>query len=455
MNDKIIIGDSMKKYLKYILLLFLFFSFKNVYAVNLEVCSSDCQYQTLDQALSDIERYGEDGDSPVSIILVESGSYSISRDYQLDARVHIEVDSSGRYTIDGNNHTIYTTRFLRFSVDYLTLKNINIDYESNSQDPISIATAFISNKAVIDNVHIVHNGRITLNRSSVGMFMLTPSIDISNSDVSNFAMGVVSYLDVSMTNFTMRILDDSISNIFNNDIIGDSPISVMPFLFIPSIEIDSCDLSENVFSLQGLFNGNVSNSKISSAYLLGGSVDSGIVGSNMVFHDNNDYGDAKIVKMKAPSFSGPGENQSFLQEVMQKTLNKEAFYFITDDVSTIDISVKKNKDINIENTKKLSILDYFVDIDAVNIRDYAFTVSDPSIAKVENGEVIFLKSGEVDVIAINRSTNEKYTMHFRLEVPVKPSVNPKTVNSILFISFILLLLLIPLFVSIKSQKSSS
>ena len=105
------------------------------------------------------------------------------------------------------------------------------------------------------------------------------------------------------------------------------------------------------------------------------------------------------------------------------------------------VSTRDSETMNIATQKEASLLDYFVHIDSDEVDEYRFTVSDSSIAKIENGKVVFLKEGEVDVIATNGNGDISYTVHFKLDNP-KTSTNPKTINSlhIMFGVFVLMLI---------------
>ena len=104
----------MKRYFKYIFLLFLFFSLKNVYAVELGVCSSDCPYDNLESLFSDIQRGMFSNEEYVGIILFDNMDYSISRDYSFDIEIKIYGPSARNFNFNGNHHTITSNNYVVF-----------------------------------------------------------------------------------------------------------------------------------------------------------------------------------------------------------------------------------------------------------------------------------------------------------------------------------------------------
>ena len=110
----------------------------------------------------------------------------------------------------------------------------------------------------------------------------------------------------------------------------------------------------------------------------------------------------------------------------------------------------KQNTFNIENTDKIDFLSYFVDSEDANINDYTFQVSDENIAVVENGKVVFLQAGDVDVSATNKYTGDVYTIHLRLEKPAI-TINPKTINSI-YTLFVIVLFMIGVSITFYLRK---
>ena len=422
--------------------------------MSLEVCS-ECEYQSLDQALAYAEEDNVVNNS-YDIILYDSGTYSISRNYNMIASIYIVGNSDiGNYVFNGNNHTINTMNNFGFDSQYsnLSIKNItfNIQDFHDSWEGEYFLYLF-GQQVTIDGLSIVNKDRISYDTSNwlAAAKIESSSLTITNTTISNFMIGFWLEGRAEYINESQRVED----GFYNHSIHSHDDViqwSGSPSLGkLASAEIDSCDLYDNVLSVYSEYTDlEVSNTRLSSieAY-----------SSYIVLEDSNDYGDVVIKKVDYDS-----DDSNFWRNIVRGSLDHQYIYLVDDFIegessSNYIVRVKKSESMNISTHKEANLLDYFIHIDRNEMNLYRFSVSDESVAKIENGKVVFLKAGEVDVIATDSSGNVSYTVHFRLDDPnasVKPSVNPKTVNSILFISLILLMLVIPLVVSIKSQKSSS
>ena len=333
----------------------------------------------------------------------------------------------------------------------------NNDIMSDVETPFDLSYLMINSKdASLENISIKYDGTISLeetNGASIsGLYINSYNTSITNSSISRFPVGIYNYSGVISN--VMRRIQDPIGNkpspyVYELDRIED-------VLYIPNVTIDSCDLADNVLSISGVFNAAISNSRVSSAYASSARVveydesNGSAKNTYMKFEDSNDYGNYKIKRINIADFPNSEEGLNQLMDISEDLYNHSYLVFMNGQASTIDLFVKKKDTINIQNLKKTNLLDYFVNIDEINIRSFTFTVSDPSIAVVEDGEVVFLKAGEVDVVATNQNTGEVYTVHFKLENP-KTSSNPKTINS-LYIMFGLLILMFVITSSMFMKK---
>ena len=441
----------MKKLLKSLFLFALcFLTYKNVYASGIDVCSS-CDYHNLDEVFSAIQD-GYFSDDYVNVYLIDSsGSYSFNHDYRFQLFVSIMQDApidGNNITIDGRGHTITSNEGVNIMsydvpliVKNMTVQCSNLDYE------FALGLSSYYSKVEADNIKIINSGSLSIDFMNLGLFAYTDDFKLSNSIISNFAYAM-SNTFVFAGDHGKRIDPDLISSYHHgNEVIG----TFGDDTHITSLKIDSSDLYENAISFAGGFDGDIHDSKVASILL----VNEDKSDINLFIDSSNDYGDVKIKRVSADTFfggSGESEEKSApsRDDVFNQFLNHDYMFLITDRYSNVEIEAKKSNSFNINTTKSVDLLSYFIDQEDINLDDYEFRVSDPSIASIENGQVVFLKSGEVDVTATNKKTKDVYTVHLKLESPV----NPKTINS-LYIMFVVLLFMISSIYAIRLRKRNN
>ena len=435
-NDIIIIGDSMKKHFKLIFLLFLIFSFKNVYAFTsnnkLYVCS-DCDFQNLDQALSYVEE--DDNANDYFIYLSDSGTYSISRNYSLTSSVSIVANSyDGDFIINGNNYTIDTVNSFDFIFDAfnVTIKDLNFNIPELYNSLNKTSVLYIrGTQVIVNHISLMNKDSSSHdmeNYGFAGLEIFASSIKVIDTSISNFSMGVVLYGSIPNT-APKRMIDGFYDNPMS--VIRSAPDRSELF----PAEIDSCDFYDNAFSIYAYaVDLEVANTNLSS-----------IEGCNsyIFLEDSNEYGNAIIKKV---GYDYHSADPNVFVDMINDSFSHQFLYLVEDyedgeSTTSYIVSTRDSETMNIATQKEASLLDYFVHIDSDEVDEYRFTVSDSSIAKIENGKVVFLKEGEVDVIATNGNGDISYTVHFKLDNP-KTSTNPKTINSlhIMFGVFVLMLI---------------
>ena len=289
-NDIIIIGDSMKKHFKLIFLLFLIFSFKNVYAFTsnnkLYVCS-DCDFQNLDQALSYVEE--DDNANDYFIYLSDSGTYSISRNYSLTSSVSIVANSyDGDFIINGNNYTIDTVNSFDFIFDAfnVTIKDLNFNIPELYNSLNKTSVLYIrGTQVIVNHISLMNKDSSSHdmeNYGFAGLEIFASSIKVIDTSISNFSMGVVLYGSIPNT-APKRMIDGFYDNPMS--VIRSAPDRSELF----PAEIDSCDFYDNAFSIYAYaVDLEVANTNLSS-----------IEGCNsyIFLEDSNEYGNAIIKKV--------------------------------------------------------------------------------------------------------------------------------------------------------------
>ena len=458
----------MRKRFLYLFIFLFFFQLKSAFAISssydVSVCSSqygNCMYTDINDALSDIED-GVFSDVMDDLdLFLAPGQYTLTKDYEFNADFYINYYSNQYedveyydpfdYSIDGDNHTLKLYSYIDFYGDSISISNLNFKHLSNS--PITLVE-FYSNSFELENVTISSRYNNDFTKNNNGIYSEAHEATLNNVTIDNFSTGIYFYYYFEHSESSLHRIDDDSLELFhshmkkNNIRISSSPADA----FIPSISIDSCDLSNNLLSLNGYMNGTVSNTKLSNVFLDGfyssGNPARNIGEAYLKFEGNNDYGDKKIRLINSVE-DNPYYHHIYIQDMIRNAGN-DFLYFVSSPGANIDLFVDSKESYNIVKTEEVLLTDCFIHIDKDDYSLFTFSVSDPSVAVLENGKVVFLKAGEVDVTAINNRTNEVYTVHFSLTNPV----NPKTINS-LYIMFVVLLFMISSIYAVRLRKRNN
>ena len=404
----------MKKYVFIILLLILFLGPKNIYAFDkkpfsysedsIDVCNSGCEFSSIDQVLSAAENDQYVGSAPVSINVSTWNEQTLS-DHDLHFPVEINFSNSAA-VINGNGATIKADYGFYFTGRNLDIKNINFIFNNTNNDYNDELFLIFETKNVnIDNLKVSSNKKMVCNRDNynMGIFSYGGNMVIKNSTVSGFTIGVASESG--------------------------------------NLNVDGCDLKDNYFSINAAFTkGAVSNSKLSKLLTFG----------NFTIKESNDFGDLKVKLLDPETLEG----QSDICEMFSKN------YIYVVNINNASVEMRKSIDIDLGESKEIkNILSFFRDGE-VNVEGFTFEVSNPDIAKVENGNVILLRQGTTEITASNETTAEKYTLIVNATTPsiidnvVDNITNPATgTNTISLIILIIALTSIGGVLTYKLKKN--
>ena len=440
----------MKRYLRYSLFVFLFFfcfSLQNVYAdyEHITVCSNECDFTTLDDALSVIEEIqtGEDYHS----VLVESGEYTISSHTIVDSLditpfMNRDNTETTRIVIEGRGSTLTLNELLYFARwNSLTIQNLNIEDNTSINDffDMKIAMVFDRNDQItLQNVHMTNHYNYSIDNFQAFGIYFTESNDIliQNSSFSNY-VAALAFMGSLVSDLEQRIMDSALFDYLNHNAINLTSNGDFNF------KIDNCDLSDNLISIfSGRMSGDISNSKLSSfASAL----------SQLNFSSNNDYGDTKVVRMNITTNDNIMEllvnNWDLLNDKRYLVIASDSIdHYNEEDVSTISFKTVKQQNIDYSKTTSIDLLPLFIENDKIS--DYDFSVSDPNIATIENGKVIFLNGGEVTVTATHKGSGDTFILQLKITKPV----NPKTGMSYITFALLILACLSYIIFAIRYQK---
>ena len=417
------------------------------------VCSKkigDCDYTTLDQALSYMETFHYDDEShvyPPTIVLKDNTTQTLTN-HTLDTPVGIESDSTNNIiSIDGNGSTISSNYPFYFNAPEVKIQNFNSvllkTANFNNYDYPSFFNFYVS-RLTLDNFHLTYAGEeyscITdPSRALVGVRIQHHSYSgeyrrqfrvsfydstITNSSITNFDIAVES-VDYSET--VNRISTDNSSESIPNDGVMGGRSTVLT--------VDNCDFYDNFLSFYFEYMYSlISNSKLSS-----------IVGrdSNVKLLDGNSFGEAKVIKVHSYIDQETMYSEEYYNSLMDDlvqicamTKNKKNVYIMGSDnnytTSVVEIHLEKTKEVD-SATNQLSMLDQFINTNEVDTSTFVYSSSDESVAKIENGKVVLLKNQDVDITAVSRDTYETYVLH--LKVNHSLIQNPVTGTMFVFILF--------------------
>ena len=418
----------MKKLLKNIVFIIILFGFTFVCNVNahtnVSLCASGCDYETLDDALD----FG-DTNGDVFIHIMDDNVYELTRDHELTGRlgyIRISNADDGRknptdttINIEGNNHTIIVNQnnfiLLYYGTKDLNINNLNIGGLSGE-----------------GGNGIFYNFEPT-NQSS--------SLNINNCDFVSFTAGsyTETIANINIKNSTIQ----SLSNNFHNINIYNSNI-------------------DSVTNMLG--NVNIYNSKLSTFnYIKGDYMDYLMNGGNYEEYNfidiySNDYGFPEeqvntffhskkdkimvegntvelnellddIVKDREAEGTSSDENIAKIEngKVVALTEGKTSLIVTTDSghyIHNISLTVIKKEETNkkgiitVKEKGKVKLAEVFNVLSDYE-GEIEWTISDPSIAKIENGEIVPLKSGTITITAVIDGVTYTYDLTITDNVPEK------------------------------------
>ena len=442
----------MKRYLRYSLFVCLFFfcfSIKNVYATSAQVyvCPrsfDDCQYTTLDDVLSEIDDGYFDSYDEIEIGFLSGTTQTISS-HTINQEIilfPIPSDNDEETIIDGRDSTLTINNEVIFANwEDLTIQNLNIEDHASTIDFLGMKIAMVfdrNDQITLQNVHMTNHYNYSIDNFQVFGVYFTESNDIliQNSSFSNY-VAALAFMGSLVSDLEQRIMDSALFDYLNHNAINLTSNGDFNF------KIDHCDLSDNLISIfSGRMSGDISNSKLSSfASAL----------SQLNFSSNNDYGDTKVVRMNITTNDNIMEllvnNWDLLNDKRYLVIASDSIdHYNEEDVSTISFKTVKQQNIDYSKTTSIDLLPLFIENDKIS--DYDFSVSDPNIATIENGKVIFLNGGEVTVTATHKGSGDTFILQLKITKPV----NPKTGMSYITFALLILACLSYIIFAIRYQK---
>jgi len=372
----------MKKGVLFLFILIAFVYMKPVFAADVSVCDSGCDYTSIDDALNAIEdgAYSEYVNMNVSTWNEQSLSNHI-----LSVPVIINFSRAG--VIDGAGATIRTDQDINISGSNVDFKNVNIIYTGEFEvwnDGINVPESvlyFSGGNIRVLNLHLSSQQVGVCSQYPDGIDSDANNTSIENSTIENFGTGIYSNRNLN---------------------------------------VDGSTLHNNFLSIYAGGNGALSNSKIHSVFSYG----------SFAIQDNNDLGDAKVTIVQEEDYDAL---------TYEQYCNKMSNNSIYVDANSPFVSVAMKKTMNINFNQQQSIDDMLGIFKNLPLNDQNFTYhsEDDTIAKVQNNKITILKTGEVTIQAINEDTKENYSLHL---VITSPLVNPATGRSVIAIIIGLILL---------------
>ena len=355
-------------------------------------------------------------------------NYVINRDHTLTKPIFITKDNTkDSVSIDAHNHTINTNTYFVFDDMGNNFELDNIHFDFNVASPQEADLLVSGHTVTFNHVHIRNMHALSETSYYSGLLLEDVSVfNFTNSSITNYDTALFNYN--SLWYYYPELLNSTSADAAT------------------VLTVDSCDLDNNGFSIMGTFTGNVVNTSLSSIMTGADATGSTVLNVN----DTNDIQDrfVRTVDMVNTHFSNEQAYLSYIDDVLAQSHAGRYLYVITDNHYLVNINVSKALNVDLLKEGKLDFLSYFSD--QVDISDFTFTVSDDEVARVENGKVIFLKVGDVDITAVNPHTNEVYTIHFVTE----HAINPKTQSSMLILLAILFLVISSLVILYKRKAST-
>ena len=401
------------------------------------VCQSGCDFDSLDDALTNIEEentsglyFGDNaGVDTVAIDIKDNRTYKIG-DHILLARVGIYTSIENNViNIDGEGSTIinyfglgflgepYISKVQVYTLSKLNLKNLKIYSNWNAE-------LFFYNirEFTLDNVEIINlareflaeaieNSEIAMESQSsmVGLRIVDCGKQtIKNSKIEGFTLGIVSdrFDDVPFTDFTATIDN---SDLHNN------------FL---SMEVDNERENDNLEY-------NIINSKLTSILAVNSTVN--VDKSNKIVNDLTLYE------------TDPNTGEEVVKDIIKRNVKSCTFEELAGSMdynflasNTMYLTTENGK-INFTNEDSAMKGDTTKDLSELfpmdNTVEYSYAFDDNSIAKIVNGKIVGLKKGTTTLTVTDPNTNVTY----RLTVNIDDVTNPNTSKSAIIVMLVFII----------------
>lgn len=416
----------MKKIINLFLIIICSFIFtSSIYAsTNISLCASGCDYDNLDDALD----FASDK-SDIFIHIMDDKVYELTRDHELTGRLgYIRIsnaDSGGANStdttinIEGSNHFIKVNQnnflFLYNGSKEFNINNLNIgglsgesgdgivyDFEPNDQ----------SASLNINNCNFEKFGSGGLN-----------SI-ISNINIKNSTIGAFSNIFHNANIYDSKI--DSAGNIFGNVNIYNSSLPAVNYIKADYMDYIMNGGNYKDYNLIDFYSNDFSypEDKVNT-YVHVDKSKTMVEGSSL---DINDILD-DIVKGREASGASSDEKVAKVEDGKIIALKDgEATLTVTTDsghyIHNIKLTVikkeetKKKAAITIKDKNKIKMVEVFSVLENYE-GEVKWTISDPSIAKIENGEIVPLKSGTITVSTVIDGITYTYELTIADNVPEK------------------------------------
>ena len=400
----------MKKNIFLLLIMIMLFASTNVHAQGayVDVCNSRCDYTSIDDALSDVENgvYDEVGSLEIAVSTWNEQSLS---DHTLNIPIKISFNNSAA-VINGNGATIKSNYEIEFNARNLDIKNTNYVFTNTNSNYVKPFLLFETSNLNIDNLNVTSNKKCGCSDfANIGIYADYGNRVIKNTTIKNFSYGIAT--------------EDG------------------------NLNVDECNLSDNYFSLAAFSTkGFVSNSK------LGRMITSG----DFSIKEDNDLGDLKVKMFEPTTYDDNADS------ICANFSNDYIYVLNLDNVS---VDMKKSIEVDLKNDGEVkNILSLFKEGN-INSDDFAFEVSNPEVAEVnDKGDIKLLSKGETEITASNENTKEKYTLILKVTSsnsanpvsPVKPVIdlkNPLTGTNSTILFMILLITSIGLISLYRLKKN--
>lgn len=353
----------------------------------ISVCNTECDYRTLNEALTYIENTPSITDIEIGVL---TNDEQIISNHNLKARIYIDTENN-YLNINGNNSTITLNGPIMLSSEVVSLKNLNIN--SNITENISTLNAGVLNinsrTANINNVNITNSKKATCNDMVIGLMCQSDNLSITNSNINNFSIGITS---------------------------------------LKNIIINNCNLENNYISIAGQYYTSITDSSITRT----------VSGGLLDIRDSNLVNNLKIKRVSRSSLNDMtnvrGGTTNYNSEIDSMcSLFKDNYIYILDSPQSSaqqSISIQKKLSFNLKNTKNVDILDYFVDKNSADVNNFTYSIDNNEVANIQNGNVVLLRKGTARVTIENTTTNERYIAIINVIQPRKiipvPTINPET-----------------------------
>ena len=463
----------MKRLLSLLLIIVCNFTFiggVNAYT-NVSLCASGCDYETLDDALD----FASDK-SDIFIHIMDDKVYKLTRDHELTGRlgfIRISNSDSGKsnptdtsINIEGNNHFIKVNQnnfvFLYYGSKEFNVNNLNIGGLSGESGN-GIVYAFEPND---------QSASLNINNCNFEQFYsgsLTETKIKININIKNSTIGAFSNLIHNVNIYNSNI--DSATNMFGNVNIYNSKLST--FNYINGDYIDYLRNGDNYkeYNFIDLYSNDSGYPEDQvNTYV---HVDKSKIMVEGSSFDINDILD-DIVKNREASGTSSDESVAKIEDGKIIALKDgEVTLTITTDsghyIHNIKLTVikkeetKKKAAITIKDKNKIKMVEVFSVLENYE-GEVEWTISDPSIAKIENGEIIPLKSGTITVSTVIDGITYTYELTIADNVPeklmhttIKVPITGKAVEAWVIISTVMSILVIGSIINlfiIKKKRNS-